>query len=459
MQPCDGKLLVLLPGLGAVASTTLAGVELIRRGLAAPTGSLTQLGTVRLGKRPEGRVVPIRELVPLASLDDLAFGAWDIASDDAAAVADRCKVLSREHVDAVRPFLQSVKPRPGCHDPERVRRLAADHALPRMPHRQMVERLRADIREMMDEAGATRAVMVFTASTETHAPEPACAASMKALEAALDGDDPDVTPTMLYAYAALRERVPFANATPNASVDLPAFQELALECGVPIAGKDLKSGQTMMKTAIAPAIKARMLGLAGWFSTNILGNRDGEVLDDPQAFRSKEVTKSGVLDTILQPELYPELYGQTSHKVAIHYYPPRGDEKEGWDNIDIFGWLGYPMQIKVNFLCRDSILAAPLVIDLALFLDLSRRTQWRGIQEWLSFYFKSPMVKAPLYPEHDLFIQLTKLKNTLRALAGEEPITHLGLEYYADELPMPAPPASERASESTEAPTMGEPRR
>jgi myo-inositol-1-phosphate synthase len=430
------KLAVLMPGLGAVSSTAIAGIELVRRGQSIPIGSLTQLGTARLGGRLTDRTVPLRELLPLASLDDLVFGTWDIRDEDAATVADRSQVLSAEHVTAVRPFLETVRPKAGSHNPDSVRRIDANHVIHKRHLRDHIDQIRRDIQDFKKELGASRAVMIYTASTEAFRPPGEETYSLSDLEAAIDRDSPEITPTMLYAYAALMERVPFANGTPNHSVDLPAFHDLSREVNVPIAGKDLKSGQTMLKTVLAPALKARLLGLRGWFSTNILGNRDGEVLDDPEAFRAKEVTKTGVLDTILQPRVYPQLYGNYSHKVAIHYYPPRADEKEGWDNIDITGWLGYPMQIKVNFLCRDSILAAPLVLDLALFMDLAQRTEWRGIQEWLSFYFKCPMAKAGLHPEHDLFIQLTKLKNTLRVLAGEEPITHLGLEYYSEDLPV-----------------------
>ncbi|MBS2032166.1 MAG: inositol-3-phosphate synthase [Deltaproteobacteria bacterium] len=436
VPPAGGKLAVLLPGLGAVASTFIAGVELIKGGLARPIGSLTQLGTARMGKRTEHRVVPIRELVPLARLEELVFGAWDIVDENAEQVARRSGVLTRDHVDAVAGALGRVVPRPGVHDPDSVRRIQANHVMMHGTHRARIHQLQQDIRDFKYELGASRAVMIFTASTETYRLEPHFCRDLHALEAALDADDEAITPTMLYAYAALRERVPFINATPNRSVETLAFQELARELGVPVAGRDLKSGQTMMKTVIAPALKARMLGVSGWFSTNILGNRDGAVLDDPEAFRSKEVTKTSVLDSILQPEHFPDLYSNVSHKVAIHYYPPRGDEKEGWDNIDLFGWLGYPMQIKLNFLCRDSILAAPLVLDLALFMDLAHNLGWRGIQEWLSFYFKSPVAQQGLQPEHDLFIQLAKLKNTLRVIAGEEPLTHLGLDYYANDLPL-----------------------
>ncbi|MCP3098331.1 inositol-3-phosphate synthase [Myxococcus sp. K15C18031901] len=432
----EGRLAVLVPGLGAVSTTLMAGVELARQGKGSPIGSLTQMGTARLGKRTDGRTVKLNELVPLADLKDVAFGAWDIISEDAYQVAVRSGVLHDKHLEQVKPFLQGIKPKKGVHDPEFVRRIEANHAKATKTHRESIEALRQDIRDFKKELNAKRAVMVVCSSVETFRPLPEAFKTLAAFEKALDENSTDINPTALYAYAAIKEGVPFANATPNASVDTPALQELAKQEGVAIAGRDLKSGQTMMKTVIAPALKARMLGLEGWFSTNILGNRDGEVLDDPAAFKAKEVTKSSVLDTILQPDLYPELYSKYSHKVSIHYYPPRGDAKEGWDNIDIIGWLGYPMQIKVNFLCRDSILAAPLVLDIALFLDLAKRLEWRGIQEWMSFYFKSPMAHPGLPVEHDLFIQLTKLKNTLRVVAGEEPITHLGLDYYGDDLPL-----------------------
>ncbi|NVI99316.1 inositol-3-phosphate synthase [Myxococcus sp. AM001] len=432
----DGKLAVLIPGLGAVSTTLMAGVELARQGKGHPIGSLTQMGTARLGKRTDGRTVKLNELVPLAELKDIAFGAWDIIREDAYEVAVRSGVLSDKHLEEVKPFLQGIKPKQGVHDAEFVRRIEANHIKATKTHRESIEALRQDIRDFKKELNATRAVMVVCSSVETFRPLPESFKTLAAFEKALDENSPDINPTALYTYAAIKEGVPFANATPNASVDTPALQELAKQEAVAVAGRDLKSGQTMMKTVIAPALKARMLGLDGWFSTNILGNRDGEVLDDPAAFKAKEVTKSSVLDTILQPDLYPELYKKYAHKVSIHYYPPRGDAKEGWDNIDITGWLGYPMQIKVNFLCRDSILAAPLVLDIALFLDLAKRLEWRGIQEWMSFYFKSPMAQPGLPVEHDLFIQLTKLKNTLRVVAGEDPITHLGLDYYGDDLPL-----------------------
>lgn len=436
VSPSEGRLAILIPGLGAVSTTLIAGVALLNKGKGKPIGSLTQMGKARLGKRNEGRTVAISELVPLTAAKDVVFGAWDIRAEDAAQVAERSGVLSKEHLDLVREELKAVKPKPGVHNPEFVRRIEADHVKATKTHRESIEALRKDIRDFKKELGAKRAVMVVCSSVETYQPNGEAVSSLAALEKALDANDPVVNPTLLYAYAALCEDVPFANATPNTSVETAALQEMARAKGLPVAGRDLKSGQTMMKTVIAPALKARLLGLDGWFSTNILGNRDGEVLDDPQAFKAKEVTKSGVLDSILQPELYPDLYSKVHHKVSIHYYPPRGDAKEGWDNIDLFGWLGYPMQIKVNFLCRDSILAAPLVLDIALFMDLAKRLEWKGIQEWMSYYFKMPMAQPGLPVEHDLFAQLTKLQNTLRAIAGEEPITHLGLDYYGEDLPL-----------------------
>jgi myo-inositol-1-phosphate synthase len=393
---------------------------------------------VRLGGRDDGKRVRMSELVPLATMDDLVFAAWDISAENAYQVATRSAVLDRAHIEAVRPLLEALRPMPAVHHPETVRRLSPDNVMTAESRREQAETLREDIRRTLRETGANRGVAIFLASTETRQYPTPAHESASAFEAAIDRDDPAITPTQLYAYACLMEGIPFANGTPNLSLDLPALQEIARARNVPIAGKDLKTGQTMVKTVLAPALKARLLGLSGWFSTNILGNRDGEVLEDEEAFKSKQTTKLGVLDAILEPELYPELYGNLHHQVRINYYPPRGDAKEGWDNIDLFGWLGYPMQLKVNFLCRDSILAAPLVLDLVLFLDLASRSGWRGIQEWLSFYFKAPLCAGNVYPEHDLFIQLTKLKNTLRWLAGEELITHLGVEYYDGDLERPA---------------------
>ncbi|MGI9179596.1 MAG: inositol-3-phosphate synthase [Longimicrobiaceae bacterium] len=429
----EGRLGILLPGLGAVATTVIAGVELARRGLGRPIGSLTQMGTIRLGKRSEGRSPPISDFVSLSGLDDLVFGSWDPIPDNAYESALEAGVLNRhEHLEPIRDFLQNVRPMRAAFDQRYVKRLEGSHVKEGGSKRQWAEELREDIRRFARENGCDRLVMVWCGSTETFLPHGPAHRSLEAFERGLDANDDSIAPSMLYAYAALMEGVPYANGAPNLSVDFPAMLELARRHEVPVAGKDFKTGQTLMKTIIAPGLKARMLGLDGWFSTNILGNRDGAVLDDPDSFKTKEESKLSVLEYILQPELYPELYGDYYHKVRINYYPPRGDAKEGWDNIDIRGWLDYPMQIKVDFLCRDSILAAPIVLDLALFLDLGARAGMYGIQEWLSFYFKSPLHAEELYPEHDLFIQQTKLKNTLRWMMGEEQITHLGLEYYLD---------------------------
>jgi myo-inositol-1-phosphate synthase len=433
----QGNLAILTPGLGAVSTTLAAGVEMIRRGKVAAIGSVTQLGTARIGKRDEHKYVAIKDLVPLASLDDLVFGSWDVLNETGDVVAERSKVLNRQDMEFVRPFLKTLKPKKGIHDADLVKRIKADHVKTEKTAREKIEALRQDIRDFKKELNAKRAVMIHCTSTEGFRPPSNLPTSFKDFEKLVDKNDALISPSMMYCYASIAEGVPFMNGTPNTCAELPALQEYARAQCVPIAGKDLKTGQTMLKTVLAPAIKARMLGLAGWYSTNILGNRDGEVLDDPAAFKAKALTKEAVLETILERDLYPDLYKSYHHKVSIHYYPPRGDDKEGWDNIDVFGWMGYPMQLKVNFLCKDSILAAPLVLDLALFGDLAHRLEWRGIQEWLSFYFKSPMVKPGLEIENDHFIQQTKLKNTLRAIAGEELITHLGLDYYADDLPLP----------------------
>jgi myo-inositol-1-phosphate synthase len=430
IAPARGRLAVLLPGLGAVATTLIAGVEAVRHGLAKPIGSLTQMGTVRLGKRTERRTPLIRELVPLAELDDVRFGAWDVFPEDAYESARHAAVLDRDMLERLRGPLSAIRPMPAVFSPEYVRRLSGPNVKPGRTKLELGEALRDDIRRFLRDNECARAVMVWCASTEVYLEPSAVHGELSRFEKAMATNDPAIAPSMIYAWAALKEGVPFANGAPNLTVDVPALQQLADRQGLCVAGKDFKTGQTMLKTAVAPMLKARLLGLQGWFSTNILGNRDGEVLDDPASFKTKAVSKLSALEHILQPSLYPDLYGQFDHKVQIHYYRPRGDNKEGWDSIDIVGWLGYPMQIKVNFLCRDSILAAPVALDVALFLDLAQRAGLSGIQEWLSFYFKSPMVAEGLYPEHDLFIQLTKLKNTLRHLAGEELITHLGLDYY-----------------------------
>ncbi|HKF23948.1 MAG TPA: inositol-3-phosphate synthase [Candidatus Angelobacter sp.] len=428
-----GKLGVMIPGMGAVATTFMAGVEAVRQKIAEPIGSLTQMGTIRLGKRTEGRSPKINKFVPLAGLKDLVFTGWDIFEEDAYESAVHAGVLEKDLLNQIKPFLRSIKPRKAVFDRNYVKKLDGKHVKKGKNKRDLAEQLRADIRDFKKKSGADRLVMIWCGSTEIFLKPGEVHSSVEDFERGLESNDENIAPSMIYAYAALMEGVPFANGAPNLTVDIPVMHELSKRNHAPIAGKDFKTGQTLMKTILAPGFKARMLGLNGWFSTNILGNRDGEVLDDPGSFKTKEESKLSVLDRILQPELYPRLYGKIHHKVRINYYPPRGDNKEGWDNIDIFGWLGYPMQIKVDFLCRDSILAAPIVLDLILFLDLAQRShelRGLGIQEWLSFYLKSPMTAPGLYPEHDLFIQLMKLKNTLRHLRGEPLITHLGLEYY-----------------------------
>ena len=433
ITPAKGKLGIMIPGMGAVATTFVAGVEAVRKGISSPIGSLTQMGTIRLGKRTESRSPKIKDFVPLADLNDLVFTGWDIFEDDMYAAAGKAGVLERSLLEQVKPFLSGIKPRKAVFDKNYVKKLDGTNVKKGKNKMELAEQLRQDIREFKRSSGADRLVMIWCASTETFIRPGPVHQTMESFEKGLLANDENIAPSMIYAYAALQERVPFANGAPNLTVDIPVMLELSRKNQAPICGKDYKTGQTLLKTILAPGFKTRMLGLSGWFSTNILGNRDGEVLDDPGSFKTKEESKLSVLEHILQPELYPELYGNMCHKVRINYYPPRGDNKEGWDNIDIFGWLGYPMQIKVDFLCRDSILAAPIVLDLVLFMDLAKRSRalrGLGIQEWLSFYFKSPMTVPGLYPEHDLFIQSMKLKNTLRHLMGEKMITHLGLDYY-----------------------------
>ncbi len=427
----SGKLGVMIPGLGGAVSTTfIAGVELVRRGIAEPIGSLSQLGTIRLGKRFEHRVPGIKDFIPLASLEDMVFGGWDIYEANGYEAAMYARVLNREHLEPIKGFLGNIVPMKAAFNRTFVKNLDGVHVKSSQDLRQQVEALKEDIRRFKEENSLERCVMIWCGSTEVHLTPGDIHQTPALLNQAIDRNDPLIAPSMLYAAAALESGVPFINGAPNLTIDIPAMVEMARERNVPIAGKDFKTGQTLMKTILGPGLKARMLGLEGWYSTNILGNRDGLVLDDKDSFRTKEESKLSVLEYILQPQLYPTLYKNYYHKVTINYYPPRGDNKEGWDCIDIFGWLGYPMQIKVDFLCRDSILAAPLILDLVLFMDLAQRVGMSGIQEWLSFYFKSPMHKANLYPEHDLFIQLMKLKNTLRYLMGEEQITHFGLDYY-----------------------------
>jgi len=430
IAPADGKLGVLIPGIGAVSTTFIAGVEAVKRGTAVPVGSLTQLSTIRLGKRTDNRTPKIKDFVPLAGLNDLVFGGWDIYEDTAYEAALNAAVLEKTQLEALKEPLSAIRPMKAVFDQEYVRRIDGPNVKQAGTKMDKAEMLMEDIAQFGKINNCARQVMIWCGSTEVFHRPAAVHQTLKDFECGLMKNDPEIAPSQIYAYAALKSGVPFANGAPNLTTDTPALLELARERHLPICGKDFKTGQTFMKTLLAPGLKMRMLGLSGWFSTNILGNRDGEVLEDPGSFKSKEETKLSVLDQILQPKLYPELYKDFYHAVRINYYPPRGDAKEGWDNIDIFGWLGYPMQIKIDFLCRDSILAAPLVLDLVLFMDLAQRSGMRGIQEWLSFYFKAPMTAPGLYPEHDIFIQLMKLKNTLRWMRGEDLITHLGLEYY-----------------------------
>ena len=430
IAPARGRLGVLLVGMGAVTTTFIAGVHALRKRLAAPTGSLSQMGTVRLGKRTEGRTPLIKDFVPLASLDDLVFGGWDIFEDDCYEAARTAGVIEAPLLDRLRPELESIKPWPAVFDQQYVKRLSGPNVKSGANKRELADQVIDDIRRFKETNRLDRLVLVWCGSTEIFMEALPVHQTVASFEEGLDRSDPAIPSSMIYAYAAIKEGIPYANAAPNLSADIPALTELAAETGTPLAGKDLKTGQTLLKTIIAPGLKARLLGVAGWYSTNILGNRDGEVLDDPESFKTKEKSKKSVLDYILQPDLYPTLYKGLHHVVRINYYPPRGDNKESWDNIDLVGWLGYPMQLKINFLCRDSVLAAPIVLDLVMFLDLAKRAGMTGVQEWLSFYFKSPIHAPDIYPEHDLFIQLMKLKNTLRYLRGEELITHLGLEYY-----------------------------
>lgn len=430
IAPSKGKLAILTPGMGAVATTLYAGVIAVNKGIAQPIGSHTQMGKIRLGKRTENRYANVKDLVPLANLKDVVFGGWDIFPENAYEAAAHAKVLEPSLLEQVKDELSKIKPMKAVFDQNFVKRLEGSYIKTGKTKMDLAEQLRQDIRDFLKNNGCDRAVMVWCASTEVYTPATSVHQSVKAFEEGLRNNDPSISPSQIYTYAAIKERVPYANGSPSLSVEMPCLQELAQEMACPIAGSDFKTGQTLIKTVLAPGLRNRQLGVAGWYSTNILGNRDGEVLDDPGSFKAKEVSKSGVLEDIFSKELYPELYSNISHVVRINYYPPRGDNKEGWDNIDIFGWLGYPMQIKVNFLCRDSILAAPVALDLALYMDLAGRAGMRGIQEWLSFYLKAPITKAGLKPEHDLSVQLLKLENTLRFFTNEELINHLGLTYY-----------------------------
>ncbi len=430
VAPASGKIGILTPGLGAVATTMIAGVEAIKAGMSKPIGSFVYMGKMRIGKRDENRIVDVKDFLPFANLDQIVFGGWDIFTDNAYEAAKHAKVLDDSLLEKLRPQLEKVQPMAAVFDPEFVKRITGPNVKKGPTKLDLTNQLREDIKNFVRTNNLSRVVMIWCASTESYIKLGPVHQTLAAFEAGLRNNDPGISPSMMYTYAALQEKVPYANGSPSQSVEIPALQELAKKNSVPVAGSDFKTGQTLIKTVLAPGLKARLLGLEGWYSTNILGNRDGEVLDDPGSFKSKELTKLSVLDQILQPEQYPDLYKDYSHVVRINYYPPRGDNKEGWDNIDIFGWLGYPMQIKVNFLCRDSILAAPLVLDIAMFLDLAQRSGFSGIQEWMSFYFKSPMTAPGLPAEHDLFVQQLKLQNTLRFLGGEELINHLGLTYY-----------------------------
>lgn len=426
----NGKLGILLPGMGAVATTFIAGVIAVNKGIGKPFGSLTQMGTIRIGKRTEHKTPLIKDFIALAGLEDIVMGGWDIFEDNAYESAINAGVLEKELLNQIKDEMSAIKPMKGVFSPEYVKKLNGTYIKSAETKWDYAQLLREDIRNFKKDNNLDRAVAVWCGSTEIYIEPGEVHQTLTAFEKGMKENHKDISPSMLYAYACLMEDVSYSNGAPNLAVDMPAIWELAEEKRIPIAGKDFKTGQTLMKTILAPGFKARMLGIDGWFSTNILGNRDGEVLDDPESFKTKEVSKLGVLQYILQPDLYPELYKDLYHKVRINYYPPRGDNKEGWDNIDIFGWLNYKMQIKIDFLCRDSILAAPIVLDLAIFMDLAHRAGFYGIQEWLSFYLKSPMHKPEIYPEHDLFIQLMKMKNTLRYLAGEKTIDHLGLDYY-----------------------------
>jgi len=430
IKEAKGKLGILLPGMGAVGTTFIAGCLLARRGLGEPVGSLTQMGTIRVGKRTDNNSPLIKDFISLAKLDDLVFGGWDLFHDNAYQAARTAEVLTVEHLNLVKDELEQIKPMSAVFFPEFVRRLRGENVKKGDNKWELAQAVREDIRNFKKVNGLDRAVAVWCGSTEVHTEPTDVHSTLEKFEAGLKNSDPSISPSMIYAYACLMEDVGYCNGAPNLTVDAGAIRELAIKRKLPISGKDFKTGQTLMKTVIAPGLRHRMLGIRGWFSTNILGNRDGEVLDDPESFKSKEVSKLGVLETILQPELHQSLYGNMYHKVRIEYYPPRGDQKEGWDNLDIFGWLGYPMQIKIDFLCRDSILAAPLVLDLALFTDLAQRAGLSGVQEWLSFYYKSPMTAPGLYAENDLFVQSMKMKNMLRWMKGEGLITHLGHEYY-----------------------------
>lgn len=433
IKPASGKLAFLTPGMGAVATTLYAGVAAIKKELEPPTGSYALMGKVRLGKRNENRSERVRDIVPLADLENIVFGGWDIFTDNAYEAARNAEVLNPYLLEKVEDDLKKIKPMPAVFDPNYIKRIDGENKKSYKTKMEAADMLRDDMKNFMKDNGCDRAVIVWCASTEVYNPIEDVHMSVKAFEQGLRDNDPRISPSQIYTYAAIMERIPYVNGSPNVSVEIPALQELALEMKTAIGGSDFKTGQTLMKTIVAPGLKNRMLGVSGWFSTNILGNRDGEVLDDPGSFRSKEVSKGGVLDDIFDKEENPELYGDLYHKIRINYYPPRGDNKEGWDNIDIFGWMGEKMQIKIDFLCKDSILAAPVALDLGLFADLGQRAGLSGIQEWLSFYLKAPLAKKGLKAVNDLSLQKLKLENTLRFMNGEELINHLGLTHYGVE--------------------------
>ncbi len=432
VKPAEGKLGILVPGLGAVATTFIAGVEAVKKGLALPVGSLTQMGNIRIGKRTENRNPKINDFVPLAQLNDIVFGGWDIYEDNVYEAAMNAKVLESSLLAEIKTELSAIKPMKAVFDKSYVANLDGTNVKKEATKYDLALALMNDIESFKEANNCSRVVLVWCGSTEKYIETSDVHRTIESFEQGLKDNDANIAPSMIYAYAAIKLGVPFANGAPNLTCDIPALIDLAKETNTPIGGKDFKTGQTLMKTILAPGLHARALGVRGWFSTNILGNRDGYVLDNPENFKTKEVSKLSVLDEIFKPESSPELYGELYHKVRINYYPPHGDNKESWDNIDIFGWLGYSMQIKINFLCRDSILAAPIVLDLALFLDLAKRAEMDGIQEWLSFYFKSPQTLPELAPEHDIFKQLIKMQNTLRHMMGEDLITHLGLDYYQE---------------------------
>lgn len=428
-----GKLGILTPGMGAVSTTFMAGVIAVNKGLGKPIGSISQMGKIRLGKRTEDRNPNVKDFVPLASMEDMVFGGWDIFYDNAYESAINAGVLEKDLLNSIKDELSEIIPMPAVFEHKFVKNIDGENIKHEKTKMDAAKALMVDIDTFKNENNCDRIVMIWCASTEVYTQITDIHLSIEKFEKALEENHPAIAPSMIYAYAAIKSGVSFANGAPNLTVDTPVLIEMANQLNVPIAGKDFKTGQTLIKTILGPGLKTRLLGINGWFSTNILGNRDGEVLDDIDSFKTKEVSKLSVLDSVLEPDKYPDLYKDMYHKVRINYYPPKGDDKESWDNIDIFGWLGYKMQIKINFLCKDSILAAPVVLDLAIFMDLAQRASMKGIQEWLSFYFKSPQTKEGLEPIHDIFLQKIKFENTLRHIMGETLINYLGLDYYEED--------------------------